>query len=151
MTQDMFVTIKAPAMKAAIRQKNKAVNSLLRDVSFGMPRQGPFAVRSRYFNGYGYSEIERSKVPATHVAIQTELDRFASNRTMGIVMGQKHLVFSLWYPKYNRERMTQNIFESFNVPAMNVAIQATLSLFASRRTTAIVMKLLSSESTWLRT
>ena len=40
----------------------------------------------------------------------------------------------------HRERMAQTTFETFNVPAMNVAIQAALSLFvASRRTTAIVM------------
>jgi len=42
-------------------------------------------------------------------------------------------------PKANRERMTQLMFETFNVPAMYVAIQAVLSLYASGRTTGIVM------------
>merc|ERR1719316_944176 len=42
-------------------------------------------------------------------------------------------------PKANRERMTQILFETFNVPAMYVAIQAVLSLYASGRTTGIVM------------
>jgi len=42
-------------------------------------------------------------------------------------------------PKANRERMTQVMFETFNVPAMYVAIQAVLSLYASGRTTGIVM------------
>ena len=42
-------------------------------------------------------------------------------------------------PKVNRERMTQIMFETFNVPAMYVAIQAVLSLYASGRTTGIVM------------
>jgi len=42
-------------------------------------------------------------------------------------------------PKANRERMTQIMFETFNVPAMYVAIQAVLSLYSSGRTTGIVM------------
>merc|ERR1719151_443730 len=42
-------------------------------------------------------------------------------------------------PKANRERMTQIMFETFNVPAMYVNIQAVLSLYASGRTTGIVM------------
>jgi actin-related protein len=42
-------------------------------------------------------------------------------------------------PKANRERMTQIMFETFGVPAMYVAIQAVLSLYASGRTTGIVM------------
>merc|ERR1712151_1475688 len=41
-------------------------------------------------------------------------------------------------PKANRERMTQIMFETFNVPAMYIAIQAVLSLYTSGRTTGIV-------------
>uniref|UniRef100_A0A3B3VWY4 Actin, alpha, cardiac muscle 1c n=1 Tax=Poecilia latipinna TaxID=48699 RepID=A0A3B3VWY4_9TELE len=43
-------------------------------------------------------------------------------------------------PKANREKMTQIMFETFNVPAMYVAIQAVLSLYASGRTTGYIMK-----------
>uniref|UniRef100_A0A8C7H940 Actin alpha 2, smooth muscle n=1 Tax=Oncorhynchus kisutch TaxID=8019 RepID=A0A8C7H940_ONCKI len=43
-------------------------------------------------------------------------------------------------PKANREKMTQIMFETFNVPAMYVAIQAVLSLYASGRTTGRIMK-----------
>ncbi|KAF0991229.1 hypothetical protein HZS_1224, partial [Henneguya salminicola] len=42
-------------------------------------------------------------------------------------------------PKANREKMTQIMFETFNCPAMYVAIQAVLSLYASGRTSGIVM------------
>jgi actin-related protein len=42
-------------------------------------------------------------------------------------------------PKANREKMTQIMFETFNVPKMYVQIQAVLSLYASGRTTGMVM------------
>jgi len=42
-------------------------------------------------------------------------------------------------PKFNREKMTQVMFKTFNIPAVYIAIQAVLSLYASGRTTGIVV------------
>jgi actin, other eukaryote len=42
-------------------------------------------------------------------------------------------------PKWNREKMTSIMFETFNVPSFYVNIQAVLSLYASGRTTGIVV------------
>jgi actin beta/gamma 1 len=42
-------------------------------------------------------------------------------------------------PKMNREKMIQIMFETFNVPSFYVQVQAVLSLYASGRTTGIVV------------
>ncbi|TPX73707.1 hypothetical protein CcCBS67573_g05020 [Chytriomyces confervae] len=42
-------------------------------------------------------------------------------------------------PRKNREIMAEIFFETFNVPAMYISIQAVLSLYASGRTTGIVL------------
>jgi len=42
-------------------------------------------------------------------------------------------------PKANREKMCQIMFETFNSPSMYISIQAVLSLYASGRTTGIVL------------
>ena len=42
-------------------------------------------------------------------------------------------------PSGDREKMTQVLFETFNVPAFYVSIQGVLSLYASGRTTGVVL------------
>lgn len=42
-------------------------------------------------------------------------------------------------PKQNRERMTEIMFDHFQVPAFYLAIQAVLSLYSSGRTTGLVL------------
>lgn len=42
-------------------------------------------------------------------------------------------------PKSDREKMTEIMFEKFNTPAVYVAVQAVLALYASKRTSGIVL------------
>lgn len=44
-------------------------------------------------------------------------------------------------PLANREKLTQIMFETFNVPALYLATNAVLALFASGRTTGISISL----------
>ena len=42
-------------------------------------------------------------------------------------------------PKANREKITQIVFEKFKAPAFYVSVHAVLSLYASSRTSGIVL------------
>lgn len=42
-------------------------------------------------------------------------------------------------PRRHRERAAQILFETFNVPALFMSVQAVLALYASGRTTGIVL------------
>lgn len=42
-------------------------------------------------------------------------------------------------PKRNREKMTEIMFETFNVPSLFISISAVLALYSSGRTTGIVV------------
>ncbi|OXA36947.1 Actin-3 [Folsomia candida] len=49
------------------------------------------------------------------------------------------LTDSAMHPKQQREKMTQIMFETFNCPAMYVSMQGILALYASGRTTGVVL------------
>ena len=42
-------------------------------------------------------------------------------------------------PKRNREKAAEIFFETFNAPALFISMQAVLSLYASGRTTGVVL------------
>ena len=42
-------------------------------------------------------------------------------------------------PRSNRNKMCQILFENFNIPCIYISIQAVLSLYASGRTTGVVI------------
>lgn len=42
-------------------------------------------------------------------------------------------------PRSNREKAAEIFFETFNVPALYISIQAVLSLYATGRTTGVVL------------
>lgn len=42
-------------------------------------------------------------------------------------------------PRHNRDKMAQVLFESLNIPCVYVSLQATLALYASGRTTGVVI------------
>ncbi|VDM83318.1 unnamed protein product [Strongylus vulgaris] len=50
-----------------------------------------------------------------------------------------HLTEAAMNPKSNRQRLTQIMFETFNTPAMYVSHQSALSLYASGRSTGVVL------------
>ncbi|ORZ41352.1 putative centractin [Catenaria anguillulae PL171] len=50
-----------------------------------------------------------------------------------------HLTEAPLNPKRNRDHMAQIFFETFNVPAMFISMQAVLSLYASGRTTGLAI------------
>uniref|UniRef100_A0A183BKH5 Actin n=1 Tax=Globodera pallida TaxID=36090 RepID=A0A183BKH5_GLOPA len=76
-------------------------------------------IRRAEYDEFGASIVHRKKVKPTEYAVL--LTEVALN------------------PKENREKMVEVMFEKFGIPATYVAIQAVLALYASKRTTGIVL------------
>jgi len=68
-----------------------------------------------------------------HHTFYNEL-RVQPNETRGVLLTEAPR-----NPKANREKMTQVMFETFQVPNVYVAIQAVMSLYAAGRTTGLVV------------
>lgn len=80
-----------------------------------------------------YNELRVA--PEEHPVLMTESPiNPNSNRQVSNILPVVHRLTD-----FNRERMTQIVFETFNSPAFYVSVNATLSLYASGRTTGIVI------------
>lgn len=122
-----------PAVIGKPKQKGIMVGTGQKDEYIGdsaMARRGVLIIKYPLEHGIVTDWTDMEKI--WNHAFQTELR----------VDPQEHPVLlteAPLNPKHNRERMTQIMFESFNVPAFYVAIQAVLSLYASGRTSGIVL------------
>ncbi|CAL8296655.1 unnamed protein product [Arctogadus glacialis] len=88
-----------------------------------------------------YQHIHYSIVPELFMSTHQFSDS-RSRTSTDLQGGEKHptlLRNAPLDPKANREKMTQVMLETFNVPATYVAIQAMLSPNVSGHTTGIVM------------
>jgi len=106
------------------------------------------AVEGKYFVGKKaeeYRGLMKIKYPINHGIVNEWLDmENIWNYTYSELrcQAEEHPVLlteAPLNPKKNREKAAEIFFETFNVPAMFISIQAVLSLYASGRTTGVVL------------
>ena len=101
------------------------------DISWGHPRFGPghnvtYPIERGWVTRWDDMEILWHHIFSKELRIQPEEHAVLMTETA-------------WTHSWNREKMTEILFESFNVPAFDVAIDSVLALYASGRTTGLVV------------
>ena len=136
-----YRTTRMPAMYVVIRTAS-SLSATRRTTGFVMDNHGSSPPRAHDIGPV--RKVQRLRAE-THDGHCDELSRrylaHCSFPEVGVAPGEHpaSLTNVLWDPKSNREHMTHFVFKTFDVPAMFVTIQTAMSLFLSRRMTAIAM------------
>jgi len=122
-----------PSVVGRPRYQQQMVGIAQKDAYVGdeaMSKKGVLGLRYPIAHGIVTSWDDMEKI--WHHTFQNELRVDPEER--GVLLTEAPM-----NPKKNREKMTEIMFETFNVPSMYVGIQAVLSLYSSGRTTGIVL------------
>merc|ERR1712019_245020 len=122
-----------PSVVGRPRYQQQMVGIAQKDAYVGdeaMSKKGVLGLRYPIAHGIVTSWDDMEKI--WHHTFQNELR--VQPEEQGVLLTEAPM-----NPKKNREKMTEIMFETFNVPSMYVGIQAVLSLYSSGRTTGIVL------------
>ncbi|MCA9688822.1 MAG: hypothetical protein KC636_04385, partial [Myxococcales bacterium] len=122
-----------PSVVGRPRRRGVMVGGATKDAYVGdeaLAKRGILTLSYALERGYVTSWDDMEKI--WHHALSSELQVAPESRP--VLLSDAPLT-----PKDDREKLTQIMFETFNVPALYVATDAALALYAAGRTTGIVL------------